>query len=264
MTKQGPPRRLETMVAALTPPARREEVLGDLYERYAGPARYMRDAVRTVPLVLASEIWRSTNPGAVLLEALALYFSFFVGMARDRSPFLEHPVFLRILFPVLAALTGLRLADVYLEGERVRRSILRAEVGVAFAYASEGVLFAIHSSLIPTIWVVARDGAFALLLLSLLGMYLPWIDPNSTRASPASDEAMKRATRGDHPEFQVPSDRRRAWAYLGAAFVFLTFGVLFLEAHNLGIRLGAALILFAGVWRLVGKSRTGSRAKPTN
>lgn len=58
--KSRPPRLLERVIALLIPPAYREHVLGDLYERYTKLWRYIVDAARTVPLVLLSHIRRNT------------------------------------------------------------------------------------------------------------------------------------------------------------------------------------------------------------
>src|SRR6185503_7620798 len=55
----GPSRIAEAVVAILLPPASREEVLGDLYERFRSPSRYAVDALITVPMVVISRIRRT-------------------------------------------------------------------------------------------------------------------------------------------------------------------------------------------------------------
>ena len=52
---------VEAIVGACFPPACREEVLGDLYERYQSPTQYLSDALQTVPLVLASQVLRTAR-----------------------------------------------------------------------------------------------------------------------------------------------------------------------------------------------------------
>src|SRR5437016_2809889 len=43
----GPSKAAEAIVAVFVPPACREEVLGDLHERYSSPRQYALDALRT-------------------------------------------------------------------------------------------------------------------------------------------------------------------------------------------------------------------------
>jgi len=56
----GPSKTAEAIVAIFVPPACREEVLGDLHERYRSPGQYAMDAVRTVPFVVYSRILRTS------------------------------------------------------------------------------------------------------------------------------------------------------------------------------------------------------------
>ncbi len=53
-----PPRLLETIAGLLLPQAVREQVLGDLHERYVSPLQYISDVIRTVPWVMASGLRR--------------------------------------------------------------------------------------------------------------------------------------------------------------------------------------------------------------
>jgi hypothetical protein len=128
----GPPKIVEAVLAILLPPPCRESVLGDLHERFVSRRRYVRDAVLTVPLVILSQVRRATDAALLLLEAMALYLSFCVS-ARfyNRGIFLEAPnVYLRVAFPVLAALVALMLADVYAPAEK------RAVKGPAAAFSA--------------------------------------------------------------------------------------------------------------------------------
>jgi len=72
----GPPKILEGLAKILIPPARREEVLGDLYERYKSPQQYLADLLSTLPLVILSRIMRSTHVRLLLMDALLVYGSF--------------------------------------------------------------------------------------------------------------------------------------------------------------------------------------------
>ncbi len=57
--RSRPSKTAEAIVAIFLPPACREEVLGDLHERYRSPGQYALDAIRTVPLVIYSRIIRA-------------------------------------------------------------------------------------------------------------------------------------------------------------------------------------------------------------
>ena len=72
----GPSKAAEAIVAVFLPPACREEVLGDLHERYRSPRQYGLEALRTVPLVILSRIRRTADPQVILMQAFALYVSF--------------------------------------------------------------------------------------------------------------------------------------------------------------------------------------------
>ena len=56
-----PHRYLEAVVGALLPSARREDVLGDLCERYTSPAGYALDALQIVPVMVTSHAWRQIH-----------------------------------------------------------------------------------------------------------------------------------------------------------------------------------------------------------
>ena len=59
-----PPVLIDAVVRALIPPACREHVVGDLWERYRSPWQFVLDAARTIPFVLrvrsaARRRWRA-------------------------------------------------------------------------------------------------------------------------------------------------------------------------------------------------------------
>jgi len=110
----------EAIAGYFIPPACREEVLGDLHERFENPRQYRREVVWTVPLVILSRIRRTTDPGVLLLEAFALYLSFAAtAIATGFSRFLvEQNGYVRLILPVLMALLALVLVDAYSRTER--------------------------------------------------------------------------------------------------------------------------------------------------
>jgi hypothetical protein len=70
---------IERWVRRLTPPACREEVLGDLAERCGSPHEYLREALRTLPLVIASRLRRSTKPLYLLMMGMFFWWAIFYG-----------------------------------------------------------------------------------------------------------------------------------------------------------------------------------------
>ena len=104
----GPSKAAEAIVALLVPPACREEVLGDLHERYISSGQYGLDAVRTIPLVIISRIRRTADPQVLLMQAFALYASF-LGAAwlKDRTFLSDQWGLLRLAIPAGMAMLGL-------------------------------------------------------------------------------------------------------------------------------------------------------------
>jgi hypothetical protein len=101
----APPHAVERLLRLLVPPASREDVMGDLHERYVSRSQYLADALRTVPFVLASRIRRACN--LPLMAFLALYLQFVVFQGNT-----QQPVFTATLPTVLAVL-ALVLRDAY-------------------------------------------------------------------------------------------------------------------------------------------------------
>lgn len=70
----APPDWLEKIVLGLIPPSAREAVAGDLCETCTSPRQYAREALRTLPLVILSQMRRSLNLPALLLQTGLVYF----------------------------------------------------------------------------------------------------------------------------------------------------------------------------------------------
>jgi hypothetical protein len=75
-----PSKLAELIVAFFLPASRREEVLGDLCERYQSAGQYARDAIQTVPCVLFSELFRKGNEPMTPRIALGIFFAFAIGL----------------------------------------------------------------------------------------------------------------------------------------------------------------------------------------
>jgi hypothetical protein len=99
-------------VRRLLPPAVREQVLGDLHERYESPLKYIADAVSVVPAAIFSQLRRSTPIPFRLLEALIIYTSIFAG-ARLPIDFDRPPDPSQMALLTMLALAGLVWHDIY-------------------------------------------------------------------------------------------------------------------------------------------------------
>jgi hypothetical protein len=84
----GMSRAVETIIGFLIPPACREEVLGDLYERNATWPRFCLDAARTIPMIIFSRIRRSGELQFILLQAVIAYLCYSAAAWLDASELL--------------------------------------------------------------------------------------------------------------------------------------------------------------------------------
>ena len=176
LMNSGPSKAAEAIVALLVPPACREEVLGDLHERYGSPRQYGLDALRTVPLVIVSRIRRTADPQVLLIQAFALYVSF-LGAARvaDAALLNEQWRLLQLAVPAGMALLGLILEDTYAPpGRRSPLSLVRGPVlGLGLAFVSQGVFWAGNQDLAVPLRIMIYGCAMSLLLSSAVRMLFP-------------------------------------------------------------------------------------------
>lgn len=96
---------IEGLVRLLVPPASREHVLGDLSERYRSPGRYLLEALRTLPFVLASRVRRTANVPRLAVIALVLWLGAFYGSLQR--------TWIVATIPTLICVAVLALRDAY-------------------------------------------------------------------------------------------------------------------------------------------------------
>ncbi len=169
----GPPALLEGVIRVLLPPAAREPVLGDLWERYRSPGQFLSEGVRTMSYVVAAQARRSTSAPIVGLQIFILFAclgGFFPTMRPD-----VMPNGARAGIAVAAALLGLILRNVYREpGSPVRQGLLDAATAAAMVLASQGLLAVLmNAGAIGPGWMISTGtyvlGALALPILCILG-----------------------------------------------------------------------------------------------
>jgi hypothetical protein len=141
-----PPALADAIVRALIPPACREAVIGDLWERYTSPSAFVFEAVRALPFLVFSRIRRTTNAPMVAVAFLMLFASF------GGSPRL----WLNAFIPALAVLAAFLLRDVYqdLSLSPIRRAIGDGVAVVVCAVATQAVLAVARPELLLTRWGV--------------------------------------------------------------------------------------------------------------
>ncbi len=173
------------VAAILIPPACREEVLGDLHERNATAWRFTLDAVRTVPLVIASRIRRMSEPGVLAMYAIVLFLSFFVAAWFDMRPLVyERWGFSRLAIPCGVQLLALLLEDAYARPGHVSpMRLLRGPIiALSAAFLSQATLWAAGSTLTLPFSIVLRGGAAGLALtLTIRSVFQP---PSTSRRGP--------------------------------------------------------------------------------
>jgi hypothetical protein len=174
------PKSLEKLVGLLIPPACREEVLGDLHERFLSMPRYVVDALMTVPLVLLSRIRRTTDAVVFLMEAIVLYSSYLAAaFFLDQNLLTDALGFCRLGLPAAISMLTLMFADAYANPRN--RSPLKPTLGVAlataFAWLSQAVLLDGHADfMLPRPVMVAGSSLGLLLVSSLRLLFAPAVN----------------------------------------------------------------------------------------
>ena len=172
-----PPKPIERIVGFFTPPACREEVLGDLHERFQSTPRYVVDAVMTVPLVILSRIRRTTDPVVFLMEAIVLYSSYLAAaFFLDQSLLTDAFGFFRLGLPAAISLVVLMWADAYTNprNRSPPKPMLGAALCVAFAWLSQAALLTGAADfMLPRPTMVAGSSLSLLLVSALRLLFAP-------------------------------------------------------------------------------------------
>ena len=255
--KPRPPKAIEAVVGLLIPPVHREHVLGDLHERCTSPWQYLMDSVRTVPLVILSQIARTTAPRVLLMEACAVYGSFLAAVwlqgvwSQGTSFLFEQSEVLQLVIPAIAGLLALVVGDAYATPgiERRLRSTLGAALCVAFAFLSQAALSVSYPDLVTPRWIMILGGGMSLLLLSTLRLwFLPGVDrlrpaPVSGGVSMTHKEIRRKAQ-----EFETKIKRRNRGEYIAVAVLVAIFGWQLASSANLIANIGGALIIAGALY----------------
>jgi hypothetical protein len=101
----------------IVPSACREEVLGDLHERYKTPLQYFGDLFSILPFLILRRILRTTDLQLFLTDALLVYGSF-LAAAWYRDRLADGNGFLRLAIPAGLTLLYLVLNDALVVSRR--------------------------------------------------------------------------------------------------------------------------------------------------
>jgi hypothetical protein len=172
----GPPKIAEALVSLLIPPACREEIVGDLHERFRSPGQYAADALQTIPPVIFSRIRRTADRQVLLIQGFVLYTSF-LGAAwlREGATAEEHRGLLRLAIPAVTVMPGLILDDAYAKaGQRSALNLTRGPLlGFVLALAAQGALRISKPDLAIPYWNLLYGCTLGLLLLPAVKILFP-------------------------------------------------------------------------------------------
>jgi hypothetical protein len=174
--RTAPSKAAEILVAFLIPPACREEVVGDLHERYRSPLRYAGDALCTIPLVIFSRVRRTSDVRLVFTQVLAGLVSYLgAGWITDTALLQESWGLVRLAFPALMTVLGLVLYDAYANPRRPPwLGMAHAPLaGTVLAVGSQTVLWAGPSDFAVPGLTLAFGCAMSLLFSTGVRMLFP-------------------------------------------------------------------------------------------
>lgn len=173
-----PPQVMEAVVFWLTPPACREEVLGDLHELFTGPWQYAAEAIRTVPLVIMSRVRRTTDAALLLLESLALFLALVAAARWLATPsfLIGQEGYLKLGILVAIALVVLMLVDAY-----ARRTV-RMTVGPLAGFCAILALSTNSELALPSFRMILLGSLAGMLLVGALRLLFAPDDHRTTGA----------------------------------------------------------------------------------
>jgi hypothetical protein len=172
--ESGPSKVAEIIAGWLVPPACREEILGDMRERYRSGLRYFLEAAHLIPCVIFSRICRTTDAVLALMEVASLYTAFvIVAKYFDPVLILGRSGFARLAIPPVIVLATMSLADAYSVPQRrwPLKPLVAPTLGFAVAYTEQSMYR--QWSLPPSVF--AWGSGTGLLLVSTLRLEFPSI-----------------------------------------------------------------------------------------
>lgn len=170
--ESGPPEIIEAIAWLLLPPACREEVLGDLSERYSSLSQYLLEAVEAILCVIYSRICRTTDGVVALMELGTMYTALILAAWWLNPAFLlSGHCFASLAIPPAIVVLAIIVGDAYsVPGRRWPfKPILAPAIGFALASIAQAILggWALPET------VFAWGGMTGLLCVSVLRVAFP-------------------------------------------------------------------------------------------
>jgi hypothetical protein len=213
-----PPKLIEEIAGMLIPPACREHVLGDWYERYRSRSQYVFDAIATLPLIIASQIRRTFRIELFLAEACALYIAFACvsfwggpGYLYDRGVLLPLGIVIGLVLFVFT------LCDAYTDPQDQSRNTIYRDTALAitFAYFGQGAIGLFSPGRALPAWLILSGTALSFPMLVVVRNWYRTIRnlPSRVPANMPLDDLHRRSV----------DEHRKAWhvnfAWLAAALL---------------------------------------------
>ena len=172
-----PPALIDWTVRVLIPPAMREAVVGDLWERYRSPLQYFAEGMKIMPYAVVSQVRRSANFPLLATQALMLFgcLGGFVGDDDVRSTVIDAPRWEGAAIAAITALFGLVLRDAYRGTEQwtVQRGVFDIVTVAACVSISQLVLAGLVAiaDLNPD-WLLSWTRALLFAIAALPGLFV--------------------------------------------------------------------------------------------
>ena len=170
-----PPALIDWLVRALIPPAAREAVVGDLWERYRSPLQYVADAAKVIPHVVASQVRRSTSFPLAATQAIILFgcLGGFIRADDPRAGVIPAPTLEGAAVAAVAGLVALLLRDAYRAAERwtIQRGFIDIVAVAACVALSQAVLAVLVTTAdLDPDWLLPRLRALLFAITALPGL----------------------------------------------------------------------------------------------
>lgn len=163
-----PPKLMERVFGFLLPPACREEVLGDLFELYTSPGRYLGKALSVLPMVIASRIRRTADFQVLLILGTVFYLCYLVdAWFQDKAMLSVEDALWRLGLPAVTTLVIIALEDAY--ATPGKRSPWKAMRGIVLGLGAANL---VSTRALPPI-ILLGGSAACLLLGSAVRMLFP-------------------------------------------------------------------------------------------
>jgi len=241
-----PPELIERIAGLLIPPACREQVLGDLAERFTSTGQYLADLASLLPYVIASRIRRNWDPNQALIEGFAAFVSY-VGalywLQADRAGMIQW-----IGFAMALTLALLALVDAY---ARPNATVPAVRVLIACSFC-----------VLILVWALpAYAGTWALgglTCTALIAGHRTLLPPRSVAALAGgmqlsgAEDLLQRIQR-----FETRVRRRNAREYVAAAAVIVFFSNFLTQLITPALRVACMLIIAGALWNIVHLRRRG-------